>query len=74
MTPSHPNPAQWQQALGYSRQACARVFRDGGSPEDALDAFGLSSLNEDGNQDWSRAVEHIADALCANNSDIHKAA
>lgn len=56
------NPIQWQQSLSYARQACARVFRDGGAPSDALAAFGLSAVEA---QDWSTAVEAIAEALCA---------
>ncbi len=58
------NPVQWQQALGYSRQSCARVFRDGGTAPEALIAFGLEA---DGisPSDWSRAVDMIASALCS---------
>ena len=63
MTPHNFNPVQWTQSLGYSRQACARVFRDGGSPTDALSAFGLEAGEVTGS-DWSRAVELIASALC----------
>ncbi len=79
MTPTHLNPVQWQQALGYSRQACARVFRDGGRPDDALKAFGLPTREEDPDSNWSRVVEQIADALCvspvcANASQTRKAA
>ena len=48
MTPSVPdylNPIQWHQAVAVSRQECARIFRDGGAPQDALKAF------DDANQD-----------------------
>jgi hypothetical protein len=62
MTPNHINSVQWAQALGYSRQACARVFRDGGQPSDALSAFGLD-VGADV-IDWARTVELIADTLC----------
>ena len=58
MFPRHLNSVQWEQALGYARQACARIFRDGGSPTMALKAFGLAG-------DWSIAVDRIAQALCA---------
>ncbi len=63
MTPNHINSVQWTQAVGYSRQACARVFRDGGSPADALTAFGIDA---DGvlTAEWSRAVDLIATSLC----------
>ena len=67
MTPAYINPLQWNQALGYARQACARVFRDGGRPEDALAAFGLTGkgAKADGITDWSKAVEAIAQVMCA---------
>ncbi|MGE3067276.1 MAG: hypothetical protein AB7K67_16965 [Hyphomicrobiaceae bacterium] len=64
MTPHpHINPLQWHQSIGYARQICARIFRDGGRPEDALSAFGLG----DGAAptDWSAAVDRIAQSLCA---------
>lgn len=60
--PRSVNPAHWHQSVGYARQACARVFRDGGSPADAVAAFGVEA---EGTLDWGRAVEVIADALCA---------
>ena len=62
MSPHHINPAQWQQAMGYARQACARIFRDGGSPTEACRAFGLSGESA---ADWSIAVDRIALVLCA---------
>ncbi len=60
--PDHVNPIQWHQALAVSRQACARVFRDGGTPGDALAAFGLVA---DRAVNWERAVELVASKLCA---------
>jgi hypothetical protein len=63
MAPNHINPVQWTQSLGYSRQACARIFRDGGTPADALAAFGLDAL-DDAAGDWSRTVDLIATTLC----------
>jgi hypothetical protein len=62
--PDHVNPVQWQQAQGVARQTCARFFRDGGTPEDALKAFGLSA-GETSALDWSRAVDAIAQTLCS---------
>lgn len=63
MNPDHINPMEWHQSLGIARQSCARVFRDGGTPVDALVAFGLkSSAGVD--LDWSRVVEIIAQSLC----------
>ena len=63
MSPRYINPVQWQQSIGYARQACARLFRDGSTPADALAAFGLPRA--DLTLDWSTAVERIAHALCA---------
>ncbi len=60
--PRSISPAHWHQSVGYARQACARVFRDGGSPADAIAAFGAEAA---GALDWGRAGEVIADALCA---------
>ena len=62
MSPNNINSVQWTQALGYSRQSCARIFRDGGTPADALTAFGLQA--GDSANDWSRAVDMIANVLC----------
>ena len=63
MSPRHINPMQWQQAMGYARQACARIFRDGGTPAEAVLAFGLTPANPA--TDWSIAVDRIAQSLCA---------
>jgi hypothetical protein len=57
----HITSVQWEQAIGYARQACARIFRDGGSPRAALSAFGLNVADP---ADWSTAVDRIALALC----------
>ncbi|MEQ1612664.1 MAG: hypothetical protein ABL904_07905 [Hyphomicrobiaceae bacterium] len=62
MLQNHLNPVQWNQAQGLSRQSCARIFRDGGSPADALAAFGLGASDT---VDWSKAVDLIAQQLCA---------
>lgn len=71
MTPDHVNPIQWNQSIGYARQAAARIFRDGGTPADAMRAFGVTSGNPD-KADWSKAVEAIAQVLCA--APLRKAA
>ena len=63
MGPNHVNPLQWHQAVGVARQSCARFFRDGGSPADALQAFGVRA--DAGVSDWGKAVEAIAEVLCA---------
>ncbi|MEQ1711221.1 MAG: hypothetical protein ABL908_07460 [Hyphomicrobium sp.] len=64
MNPDHINPIEWHQSLGIARQSCARVFRDGGAPVDALVAFGLKSAAS-ADLDWSRAVDVIAQSLCS---------
>ncbi len=58
MTPNNVNPVQWQQTLGYARNICARVFRDGGKPADALAAFGIPTI--DAPKDWATVVDRIA--------------
>ena len=66
------NPQQKAHATDLARQACARVFRDGGAPVDALEAFGIAA---DGSAaDWRQAVEMIASALCAQPADVPLAA
>jgi hypothetical protein len=62
MVPRHINAVQWEQAIGCARAACARIFRDGGTPGAALGAFGLAAAEV---ADWSTAVDRIAQALCA---------
>jgi hypothetical protein len=64
MIPGHINPLQWHQALGVARQSCARFFRDGSEPTDAMRAFGVTPHDTD-EADWSKAVEAIANVLCA---------
>ena len=64
MNPDHINTLQWHQATSIARQSCARFFRDGGTPADALSAFGLKP-GQSGAADWSKAVEAIAEVLCA---------
>ena len=64
MISAHIDPAQWNQAIGVARQSCARIFRDGGSPTDALRAFGLAATVS-GKSDWSKTVGLIAESLCA---------
>lgn len=62
--PAEREPTQWHQAVGLARQACARIFRDGGTAADAIRAFGLNTPAA-ANTDWSRAVSTIAESLCA---------
>jgi hypothetical protein len=64
MSPHHVNPLQWHHAVGVARQSCARFFRDGGTPADALGAFGVAA-DEKMSEDWGKAVDAIAAVLCA---------
>jgi hypothetical protein len=64
MTRDHINHLQWHQAIGFARQASARIFRDGGSPADAMRAFGIDA-NDVQSPDWQKAVEAIAEMMCA---------
>ena len=60
--PAEQDPAAWHQAVGIARQACARIFRDGGTAADAVLAFGIAGSHSAG-IDWGRAVRLIADSL-----------
>ena len=62
MSPRHISAVQWEQAVGYARAVCARIFRDGGDPAAALAAF---RLDVTASADWSTAVDRIAQSLCA---------
>lgn len=64
MSPRYVSPMQWHQAVGYARQSCARFFRDGGTPLDAMRAFDVCETGRGAN-DWGKAVELIAEVLCA---------
>lgn len=64
MIPAHVNPMQWHQSVGIARQSCARFFRDGGNPADALRAFGLPAEAAPA-ANWGKAVEAIALLLCS---------
>lgn len=59
--PAHVNPILWQQSLGLARQISARIFRDGGTPSDAVAAVGLKASG--GTATWDKAVELIAAEL-----------
>jgi hypothetical protein len=70
MTPNNVNPVQWQQSVGYARSVCARVFRDGGKPADALAAFGLDASVAPA--DWAIVVDRIATQI--SKAPVRKAA
>lgn len=65
-SPRAINSAEWTQAMGFARQFCARVFRDGGMPADALKAYGVAPTAKA--TDWGKAVELIAESFCQQTS------
>ena len=64
-TPHDVQPAQYSEALLIARQSCARIFARGGTPSDALQAFGLGPCTEEAKDGWPRTVDRIAAAICA---------
>lgn len=70
--PSNISPVQWDQALGLARQSCARIFRDGGSPSDALALYGLKSPPK--GLTWDRAIALIAECQCSTPRQTARAA
>lgn len=68
---SELNPIQWQQSMGLARQVCARVFRDGGQPADALMAFGVEAASV---ASWDKAVEMIAGEMSRRSTPNRRAA
>ena len=62
-SPAHANAMQWHHAQSLARQTCARVFRDGGQPVDALREFNVT-LSDTRKLGWGRAVEVISESLC----------
>ncbi len=66
MSPEYINPMQWNEAMGIARQFCARVFRDGGSPADALKAFGAGRQgSKAADLSWDKVVASVAESLCS---------
>ena len=61
--PMNINPVEWHQAIGLARQSCARIYRDGGTPGDAMRLHGLRAGSAD-RPDWNRAIGAIALSLC----------
>jgi hypothetical protein len=64
MSREHINPLLWHQSVGFARQSCARFFRDGRSPTDAMRAFGVE-VSAAAEPDWGKAVDAIAEVLSA---------
>lgn len=62
INPANINAVQWDQAVGLARHSCARIFRNGGTPADALLAVGARSAA--GKPDWDGAIRSIAIHFC----------
>jgi hypothetical protein len=62
LEPRHVRPQQWRQAIDVPRETCARFFRDGRSPADALRAHGIAPSEA---ANWAHAVNVIAEIHCA---------
>lgn len=60
----HIDPAEWAMAVEQARHVCARLFRDGATPADALVAMGVSPVSGNEN-DWATTVDKIARLVCA---------
>lgn len=63
ISPGHIDPAQWMQAVGIARHACAHILRNGGGPADVLAMFGLRAQRQI--LDWSTVAVAVAERLCA---------
>jgi hypothetical protein len=62
-SPAHIDALQWHHAQLRARLSCARVFREGGHPADALLQFDVK-LDDTRRLGWARAVEAITETLC----------
>ena len=60
--------AEYEHATSVARQICARVFRDGGAPAEALEAFGIA--HADIASGWRDAVDRIAHELVHSQSRV----
>lgn len=60
---THINSAQWTEAVGRAHDYCSAIGRRGGSPIDAVRAYGLFKLDIDP-ADWDKAEVIIALAMC----------
>jgi hypothetical protein len=54
---------QWTEAVGRAHDYCSAIGRRGGSPIDAVRAYGLFKLDSDP-ADWEKAEQLIALAMC----------
>ncbi len=63
ITQNQINPAQWTEAVGRAHNYCEAIDRRGGTPVDAVRAYGLFKLERDPS-DWNKAELIIALAMC----------
>jgi hypothetical protein len=63
-TENQINPAQWTEAVGRAHHYCTAIDRRGGTPKDAVRAYGLFKL-ENEPADWDKAKQIIALAMCS---------
>jgi hypothetical protein len=62
LEPRHVHPLRWREAIDVARDICARFFRDGRSPADAVRSVGLTTS---GAATWAHAVNVLAELHCA---------
>ncbi len=62
-TDNQINSTQWTEAVGRARNYCTAIDRRGGSPLDAVRAYGLFELDQEPS-DWEKARQIIALAMC----------
>lgn len=60
--PFNLNPVEWELALSMARSICADIFKKGGTPADALTAYGMRRSYSHPN--WQNAIDAIAYSNC----------
>ncbi len=61
LEPRHVRPQQWQVAMDFARDTCARHYIRGCSPADTVRAYGLATSSA---ATWAHAVNLIAELHC----------
>jgi len=64
--PANINHVEWELALSLGRSICADFFKKGGTPADALTAYGTAPRRGE-LANWKVAIETIAVAHCQMN-------
>lgn len=70
--PDYVNPIEWELALSMARSICADVFREGGTPKDALRTYGVRQTLTHPN--WQTAIDIIAYSNCSSGTARKQAA